>query len=179
MTVPVIETPRLTLRAHTLDDFSPSLAMWADPIVTRYIGGVPSSAEAVWARLIRYAGHWALLGYGYWVVQEKGSQEFLGELGFADYHRDISPPIDAPELGWALIPRVHGRGYATEAVAAVLQWGDRHFQGSPTVCLIHPDNAPSVRVAEKNGYREWTRTQYKGEPAILFERFSETSQNSP
>lgn len=179
MTVPVIDTPRLTLRGHSLADFPASLSMWADPIVTRYIGGLPSSREVVWSRLIRYAGHWALLGYGYWVIEEKASREFVGELGFADYHRDISPAIDAPELGWALIPRVHGRGYATEAVAAVLEWGDRHFNGARTVCLIHPDNAASVRVAEKGGYRAWTTSEYKGEPALLFERLSESSRNNP
>lgn len=179
MLVPVIETPRLTLRAHSLDDFAPSLAMWTHPAVTKYIGGLPNSGEAVWGRLIRYVGHWALLDYGYWVVQEKASRDFVGELGFADYHRDIHPPIDAPELGWALIPRVHGRGYATEAVAAALRWGDQHLNGTRTVCLIHPENAASIRVAEKSGYREWTRTQYKGEPAMLFERVNEAFPKYP
>ena len=170
MTVPLIETPRLTLRAHGVEDFAPCAAMWADPAVVRYIGGRPSTSEEVWGRLIRYAGHWALLDFGYWAIVEKASGDYVGELGFADFHRTIQPPIEVPELGWALVSRVHGRGYATEAVAAALRWGDGHFTPPRTVCLIHPENAASIRVAEKCGYREWIRTEYNGQRTTLFER---------
>lgn len=56
---PAIETERLTLRGHRLEDFAESAAMWADPEVTRYISGRPFSAEEIWARLLRYVGHWS------------------------------------------------------------------------------------------------------------------------
>ena len=79
--IPVIETPRLTLRGHRLDDFSDCAAMWADPIVTRHIGGKPFSEEDTWTRLLRYAGHWLLLGFGYWAIEEKDTGSFVGELG--------------------------------------------------------------------------------------------------
>lgn len=170
MEVPVIETPRLTLRAHSLADFAACAAMWAEPAVTQYIGGRPSTGEEVWGRLIRYAGHWALLDFGYWAIVEKSSGESVGELGFADFHRDIHPAIDVPELGWALVSRVHGQGYGTEAVSAALRWGDGHFNPTRTVCLIHPENAASIRVAGKCGYREWLQTEYKGQSTTLFER---------
>jgi RimJ/RimL family protein N-acetyltransferase len=74
--VPVLETERLKLRGHRLDDFAPCAAMWADPLVTRHIGGIPLSAEESWTRLLRYVGHWALLGFGYWVVEEKATGNF-------------------------------------------------------------------------------------------------------
>lgn len=170
MSVPVIQTNRLTLRAHGIEDFAACAAMWADPAVTRYIGGRPSTSEEVWGRLLRYAGHWALLGFGYWALVEKSSGEFVGELGFADFHRDMHPAIDVPELGWALVSRVHGQGYGTEAVSAALRWGDEHFNPSRTVCLIHPDNAASIRVAGKCGYRQWRPMEYKGQPTLLFDR---------
>src|ERR1700729_2426842 len=86
--VPILETERLILRAHGIDDFVHSAAMWADPEVTRYIGGKPLSEEETWARLLRYVGHWSLLGFGYWVVEEKATGNFAGEIGFADYKRD-------------------------------------------------------------------------------------------
>ena len=60
--------------------------------------------------------------------------------------------------------------YATEAVAAAQAWGDAHVGGARTVCLIHPDNQPSLRIAEKFGFREYARTTYKGEPGVLLER---------
>jgi RimJ/RimL family protein N-acetyltransferase len=168
---PTLETPRLRLRGHRLADFAPCAAMWADPIVTRFIGGRPSTEEEVWARLLRYRGHWAHLGFGYWAVEEKASGAFVGELGFADFQRDLAPPFgDRPELGWALSPSVHGRGYATEALLAALRWGDARFGHLPTVCMIAPENAPSLRVAAKLGFREYLRTTYKGEPTVLLER---------
>lgn len=171
MPIPILETARLRLRAHRLDDFSDCLALWSDPMVTRYIGGVPLSPEEVWTRILRYAGHWALLDYGYWVAEEKDTSTFVGELGFADYKRDLDPPLgDIPEAGWVFASAMHGKGYATEAVQAIHSWGKRHSNFSQTACMIHPENAPSLRVAEKVGYRENARTFYKGKPTILFRR---------
>jgi RimJ/RimL family protein N-acetyltransferase len=145
--------------------------MWADPIVTRYIGGNPLAEEESWARLLRYVGHWALLGFGYWVVEEKATGSFAGEIGFADYKRNLEPSLkDTPEIGWVFASQSHGKGYATEAVRAAITWGDAHFGPSQTTCLIHPENYPSIRVAEKCGYREFQLTKYKGQPMMVFVR---------
>ena len=169
--VPVLETARLRLRRHEVPDFAPCAAMWADAGVTRYIGGRPFTAEEVWARLLRYVGHWELLGYGYWAVEEKSTGQFAGDIGFADFQRDLQPSIEGfPEIGWVLATAAQGKGFATEAVRAVVEWGDRRFAKTRTVCLIHPDNAASLRVAEKCGYREWERTTYKDHPTILLTR---------
>ena len=169
--VPALETERLALRAHSLDDFAESAAMWADPEVTRHIGGRPSTEEESWRRILQFAGLWAALGFGYWVVREKASGRFVGEAGFADFHREITPSfVGVPEAGWALAPWCHGRGYAGEAVAAILAWADARFPR--TVCIIAPENAPSIRLAEKLGYRELARTSYKDAPTVLFERLA-------
>jgi RimJ/RimL family protein N-acetyltransferase len=168
-----LETDRLKLRLHRPDDFAACAAMWADPAVTRYIGGKPLTEEEVWARLLRYAGHWLWLGFGYWAIEEKATGHFVGELGFADFHRDIQPSFRGiPELGWVLAAAAHGKGYATEAVRAAVAWGDDHFHGGRTVCLIHPENLASMRVAEKCRYQEFHRTIYKNHPAVLFERLA-------
>ncbi len=169
--VPVLETERLTLRGHRLDDFAACAELWTDPEVTRFIGGKPSTREEVWARLLRYAGHWALLGFGYWVVTDKATGRFLGEIGFADFRREIEPSLEGvPEIGWVLAPHGHGRGYATEAVRTAVAWGEGHFGPIRTACIIAPDNRPSIRVAEKCGYREFRHTTYKGQPTIMFVR---------
>ncbi len=145
--------------------------MWADPVVTRYISGRAFTPEEVWARLLRYAGHWSWLNYGYWAIEENSTGRFIGELGFADYKREMQPSIAGlPELGWVLATQSHGQGYATEAVHAVLAWADGHFGTTRTVCIIHPDNRASIRVAEKSGYQEWRHTTYKGNPTILYYR---------
>ena len=169
--IPGIETERLTLRSHRLQDFDDSAAMWGDPEVTRYIGGRPFSNEEVWTKLLRYVGHWSVMGFGYWVIRDRATGRFVGEVGFADFKRDIQPSLEgAPEIGWALAPWAHGKGFATEAVRASVAWGVTHFESGRTACLISPENLASIRVAEKCGYKEFKRTTYKGQPTIIFER---------
>jgi RimJ/RimL family protein N-acetyltransferase len=174
--VPVIETERLRLRGHRREDFPDCAAMWADPVVTRYIGGKPLSEEEAWSRVLRSVGHWAWLGFGYWVVEEKATGSFAGEMGFSDWKREIEPSLKGvAELGWVLAAHAHGKGYGTEAVRAAIAWGDANIKtGRPdlgrTVCIIHPEHVRSIRVAEKCGFKEVLRTTYKGEPTILFAR---------
>ena len=71
--VPVIETERLVLRAHRLDDFDAYAVMWADPVVTRFIGGKPRTREESWIRFLRHPGMWSMLGFGFWAIEEKAS----------------------------------------------------------------------------------------------------------
>jgi len=169
-TVPVVETPRIVLRGHRRQDFEASHAMWSDLAVTQYIGGRPMTREEAWGRLLRYAGLWSMLGFGYWVIEEKDSGRFLGEAGFQNLRRDIVPAFDdVPEAGWVLAPDAHGKGIASEVAAAIHAWSDRNLEGR-TVCIIDPGNIASIRVAQKCGYREVIRTSYKGSPVILFER---------
>jgi RimJ/RimL family protein N-acetyltransferase len=125
----------------------------------------------VWSKLLRYAGHWAWLGFGYWAVEEKASGRFVGDVGFADFKREIEPSLEGmPELGWVLAPWSHGRGYATEAAQAALGWSDAHFGTARTVCIVAPEHLASLRVAEKCGFREVQRMTYKGEPTVLLAR---------
>ncbi|MCM2441970.1 GNAT family N-acetyltransferase [Agrobacterium vitis] len=167
----VLETVRLRLRGHRLEDFEASARMWADERVVRYISGKPSSRSDSWSRLLRYIGHWQALSFGYWVVEDRISGDFLGEVGFANYKRDISPPLDeVPEIGWVLIADAHGRGIATEAVAAALGWADRHFAHAETVCLFDPQHQASIRVAEKSGYSRKGEATYMGRPTLVMQR---------
>ena len=176
LALPVLETERLKLRGHRLEDFECSAAMWADPGVTRYIGGKPLTEEESWARLLRYAGHWALMGFGYWAAEEKSTGNFVGEVGFADNKRDLTPSLKGvPEIGWVLASSAHGRGYATEAVRTAVEWGDRNFQTDRTACIIAPDNLASIRVAEKCGYRKSQVATYKGHSTLMFVRKAKAS----
>jgi RimJ/RimL family protein N-acetyltransferase len=121
--------------------------------------------------LLRYSGHWELLGFGYWVLEVKATGEFVGEVGFSDYKRDLEPPSkDVPEVGWVLTPAKQGMGYATEAVKAALKWGYRYFGEKPVACLIDPGHEVSIRVAEKCGFKERRTCLYQGKRVLLFER---------
>ena len=153
--IPVLETERLVLRGHRLEDFSSCAALWADPEVTRFISAAP----------------WATMGYGYWAVEEKGSGRYLANVGFANARRALVPPLgDDPEIGWVFASDAAGHGYATEAVRGALQWGDRHFEGRRTVCIIAPEHVRSIRVAEKVGYRPVGTGQYHGLARMILAR---------
>lgn len=121
--------------------------------------------------MISYLGHWAMLGYGYWAVADKTSDRLIGELGFADFKREIHPPITGtPELGWGLMTAHHGKGLATEALAAAMKWGKTHLPTKQTVCLINPTNAPSLRVAEKLGFTQTHTTTSVDQTILVFSK---------
>jgi RimJ/RimL family protein N-acetyltransferase len=169
--VPVVTTPRLVMRGHEVEDFAALAAMWADGPVARHVGGRPATREEAWARLLRHVGHWSLLGFGYWVVEERVGGAFLGEVGFGDFKRDIEPSFgDALEAGWILGPSARGRGYATEAAWAALGWAQENLGRRRTVCMIAPENGPSLRLAARCGFVEFARATYHEQPTLLFER---------
>jgi RimJ/RimL family protein N-acetyltransferase len=166
--IPVIETQRLRLRGHTMEDFAHTTALWSDSAVVPFLGGKPFTVEECWTRFLRYLGHWSVLGFGYWLVEEKETREFVGEVGFGNFKRDMEPPLGhIPELGWVLAPAKHRKGYATEAAQAALHWGSKHFGETEVACLIHPDHRASIRVAMKCGFEQRQLGAYKGKPVII------------
>ena len=169
--VPRVTTDRLVLRGHAKEDFQPSLAMWSDQSVVRFIGGAPASREETWARLLRYGGLWRLLGYGYWALEDRRTGRFVGEAGFADFKRPVKAELDElPEAGWAIAPCWAGRGYATEAMRAALEWLDRARPGVGSFCMISPANSASIKVAEKLGYLYDHAATYRDAPMSFYRR---------
>lgn len=170
-TAPTIETARLRLRAYRHDDFPAIARMVGDEDVMRFIGGQPQKREDAWRRMLCGPALWTLLGYGYWVVERRDDGDVIGQMGFADFKRDMKPSIEGlPEMGWMLMPHVHGQGYAGEAITAALTWADAHLDAGETVAIIDADNAPSIRVAERCGFLDSEAALYRGEPIRLFRR---------
>ena len=170
---PVLETNRLRLRGHDVGDLPQCAAMWAEATVTRFISGKPLTEEETWLRMLRHAGHWSLLGFGYWLVEEKATGKFLGEAGLAEFRREIKPSIvGRPEAGWVFAGAAHGKGYAREAMETVLAWGSSRFGDDCSVCLIDPGNAASLRLAARLGYKEETTSTFRGVPTVILQRGS-------
>lgn len=176
VSVPALTTSRLLLRGHGPQDFDDCAAMWAEPEVVRYVTGRALPREEVWTRFLRTVGHWSVRGYGYWVVRDRATGRYVGEVGMADLQRELEPSYRGePEAGWMLAPWAHGRGYATEAVQAVLAWADASLEAPRVVCIIDPANAPSLRVAARCGFAPVTRAQYAGSDVLLYERRRQAS----
>ena len=166
-----IETDRLVLRVLGLEDFDDYSAVSADPATFRFSERGPMSPDEAWTRLLRHVGHWALMGWGLFAVEEKATGRFVGEAGLGDFRRGLGSHYDGvPEAAWTIAPWAQGRGYATEAMEAALAWIEQRLGSERSVCLIHVDNAASRRVADKLGYRAFAECAYRGYDALLFER---------
>jgi RimJ/RimL family protein N-acetyltransferase len=168
---PTLETERLRLRAFRASDLDAQAAAMGDAEVVRHLGGHPFSREETWRKLLCAPGLWMLLGFGYWVVERKADGAYCGQLGFADFKRDLQPSIEGtPEMGWIFAPQMHGQGYASEACTGALEWLDEALPGREATAIISHANTPSIRVAEKNGFTVREEALYRGEPILLFRR---------
>lgn len=147
---PTLETPRLILRGWRSDDFEPYAAMLADDETARFITvqGRGLTRPEAWNETAWLVGHWQLLGCGMFVVEERSTGAFLGRVG----------PLRAPgwpdfEIAWSLAPGARGRGYATEAARAAIDWSFAVFPLDRIVSVIDPRNIASQKVAERLGQR--------------------------
>lgn len=168
---PLLTSHRLQLRPYRLTDFDDMHALMSQPAVHRYPPREPFSAEESWTRLLRHLGHWAEFGFGFLAVEERHSGRFIGEAGFSFFRRGLAKEYgDAPETTWTITPEFQRRGYASEAAAAAQQWADDALGLRQTLCMIHEDNAASLSIARKLGYREIGRPAYLGAPVVFLQR---------
>lgn len=166
---PRLETERLILREFRFEDFEPCLAMVANPRVAEHLGGPTLARDVAWDKFARNAGFWALFGYGLWVVEEKGTGRVAGNVGYGRFERGIGLP-DVPEGAWVLDEWAHGQGIGGEAMAAATTWADANLPDTGYVCIIAPENAPSLALAAKLGFAEFRREGYKGAETVVLER---------
>ncbi len=174
MTVPTLVTERLSIEPMALAHWENYAAAWADPRMTAFIGGEPRSRNVSWGKMLQGIGMWSLLGYGYWSFVERVSGRFVGNGGLAQFERGIPELVGFPEAGWAFAPEAWGQGYATEAMAAILDWADANALGEIR-CIIDPGNVASHNVASKLGFAKWAESHdvigelfvYRREPRQL------------
>ncbi|MEO9969457.1 MAG: GNAT family N-acetyltransferase [Hyphomonadaceae bacterium] len=171
--IPVLETSRLRLRAHTIDDLEPLTQIWGQSATTRFIGRTTRSRSDLWQQIQRAIGCWALLGFGYWVIEALDTGDCIGELGFMEGLRNIEPNYTGtPEAGWVISPSFWGTGYASEALEAAFAWRDQNVGTNRTVCIIEPEHAVSIHIATKFGFEKISDTQLGGEPIGIYERLT-------
>jgi RimJ/RimL family protein N-acetyltransferase len=162
MEIPTLTTERLLLRPFRSDDFEAYAAMNADPQVMQYIDDVQDRAAA-FRSLCANMGHWHLRGYGPWAVEERATGRFVGRAGLLRWE-----PWTEMEVGYALIPSAWGKGYASEAAARSLRYAHEVVHARGVVSRILPDNAASIRVAERLGARYAGDVQLKGKAISVY-----------
>jgi len=163
MTV-TLETERLRFRMFRDDDLDTYATFVADAEVVRYLGeGRPLTRQEAWRQMAIILGHWQLRGYGLFAVEERATKTLVGRIGF--FNPEGWPGF---ELGW-MLGRAHwGKGYATEGARRALAFAFNELDQRRVISLIRPDNAPSVRVAERLGERLEGQVTLFGQEALVY-----------
>jgi RimJ/RimL family protein N-acetyltransferase len=159
-----LETERLTLRAFREEDLDAYAGMCADVEVMRYIGdGRPVGRADTWRHMAFFLGHWHLRGFGLWAAEVKETGTLVGRIGL---HRPEGWP--GLEVGWLLGRAWWGQGLATEGGRAALDYAFNHLGAAHVVSVIHPENAASIRVAERLGERFERRDVVNGNEVVIY-----------
>lgn len=170
--IPTLETKRLRLRPYQISDLDNMEAMWNDAEYVRFIGNQTRVRADLWKQIQSQIGSWALLGFGYWIIEAKDGR-LIGEAGFLEGSRDMTPNhIGTPEAGWGIARAHWGQGYATEAIGAMLDWRDRDLAGNRTVCIIDPEHNVSRKIAEQFGFQKIYKAKLGEGEIDVFERLS-------
>ncbi|RAK57449.1 GNAT family N-acetyltransferase [Phenylobacterium deserti] len=142
---PVLETDRLILRAPQAEDLDAFADFAADPEATRFVGGVQPRSLA-WRQMCTLVGAWSVTGFSMFSVIEKSTGRWVGRLG-------PWKPADWPaaEVGYGLAREAWGKGYATEGVAAAIDYAFDHLGWTEVVHVIDPQNTASQAVAKRLG----------------------------
>ncbi|HJU25183.1 MAG TPA: GNAT family N-acetyltransferase [Rhodanobacteraceae bacterium] len=144
---PVLETARLVLRVPRAEDFERYAELYADEQAPRYIGGQLSRAAA-WRKFLQMPGAWMVQGFAMFSVLDKASGRWLGQLG--PWRPEGWP---GNEVGWSFHPDSWGRGYATEAARAAIDWAFETLGWTEVIHCIDPANVPSQKLAQRLGSR--------------------------
>jgi RimJ/RimL family protein N-acetyltransferase len=142
--IPRLMTERLILRAPVADDFPAYAQLLASP---RAAGmGGPHALRAAWGMFCHEVAGWALFGHGALMIDLRTTGECVGQVGISH-----GPRYPEKELGWLVYEGHEGRGYATEAAAALRDWAARTLSLDRLVSYIDPENIRSIAVAERLG----------------------------
>ena len=143
----ILETERLILRVPEPQDFEPWVAFSADPEVQRFFGG-PQDRNLAWRTMSGMAGGWLSRGFSMFSVIEKESGRWVGRIG--PWQPEGWP---GTEVGWGLARESWGKGYATEAATACIDWAFDELGWDEVIHTIETANVNSAKVAERLGSR--------------------------
>lgn len=160
---PLIETSRLLLRRITIEDLDELAAIHAEPQVERFLGPFDRARLIDWVEQNRT--EWSELGYGRLAIVDRKSGRLLGRTGLKYW-----PQFDETEVGWVLRPDAWGRGLATEAARACIDWGFGKLDIPYLTAMIQPANARSIAVAARLGMSPLRQDVLMGEPVTVYSK---------
>nr|NGX51438.1 hypothetical protein [Chlamydiota bacterium] len=157
----ILETKRLILRLLTAKDVDNLLLIFEDPIAMHYYHTLKGRTDAT--QWIEYAQkNFAERRQGFFACELKENEEFVGICGVL-IRTELGE--DENEIGYLFVRKHWGKGYATEAARACIDYGFNTLGYTRLISIIDPKNSASVRVAEKNGLKREKEVIFKGYPA--------------
>jgi ribosomal-protein-alanine N-acetyltransferase len=161
----VVTTERLTTRALTLDDIDPWMEFMLGSGSLDYLPFVAATREGAEWWIRRQLGRYERDGCGLMAVLRRDTGDLAGQCGLL--RQEIAGKPDL-EVGYHLLPRARGVGYATEAARGFIDHALSSGMAASVVSIIHVGNIASQRVAERNGLvREFSAEMY-GAPHYVY-----------
>ena len=159
-----LETERLILRSFREEDVNVMARLFANPDFMRFSLGVFTERAQTVAFIEKVMG-WERAGMpSQFAVVPRGEHAIVGYCGFF-HHAEVPGEI---EIGYRMHPDYWNRGLITEAAGAVRDHGFRDWDLTRVISLIHPENVPSRRIAEKNGMKVEKEITFRGFPTLVF-----------
>jgi RimJ/RimL family protein N-acetyltransferase len=156
----LIETDRLVLRPLAMSDLDEFVALHRDPEVVRFVRSLDrAQAEE---RLRANEREWAERDHGLFAILDRLGGRLLGRVGLKYW-----PQFQETEAGWLLDRDAWGRGYATEAARACVDWGFATLTVTYFTAMIHPQNTRSTGVAQRLGFQPARKDALLGDPVIV------------
>lgn len=143
----ILETPRLLLRKFRAQDAEAVEAFLGDPVAMEYYPA-PLDRRGVEGWIERNLGRYQRDGHGLWAMILRDSKQLIGDCGCVMQEVEGKNEI---EVGYHVRRDLWGRGYATEAARACMEYAFSRLGARRAISMIRPPNVASRRVAEKNG----------------------------
>lgn len=164
-----LSTPRLILRPWSDLDIDPLFRIMTEKDILQYFPqNGPITRERVESLVANRINHWDKRGYGWWALEDKDGGEFIGWCGLL-----FLPETGEVEVGYLLKSSCWGRGLATEATQASLDYGFDEHGMDRIIGIVHPENKASQRVLEKTGMKFVDRNVYFGMACFRYEKTRE------
>lgn len=165
-----IETERLLLRELLLSDVDGMFELDSNPNVQRFVGNKPvKEIEESVAMIKHIQGQYEAYGIGRWAVILKGTNEFLGWSGIKFITTEINNHKDFYEIGYRFIEKHWGKGYATEAGTAFVNYAFEVIKAETLYAYADEGNKDSRKALEKLGFRYVNSFEYEGELEVWYE----------
>jgi RimJ/RimL family protein N-acetyltransferase len=167
----VLATIRLSLVPFDIDHVDGLNAMNADPEVMRYLTARLETRDDTVALVQRVQRHWATFGHSWWSLIDRETRQLVGAAVLQHLRRAAAPEPDATcplEVGWRLRRDCWGRGFATEAARAVVEFAFATQDADELLAVCNPDNRASAQVMRRLGMQECGLQTWYGSSLLTY-----------